>query len=76
MNCKEKGCEGEINKNNPDAFPVGRHRASIITVYPCEECGRLHDRNGSLVFDNAGNRPFLEYNEIILRDKNDKIVKF
>ena len=76
MKCKEKGCKGEINKNNSVPLWVGCQRAPALTAYPCEECGRLHDKNGSLVFNNAGNKAFLEFNEVIFRDKNNEIIEF
>lgn len=72
--CKEEGCNGELNINDPKGLRIDCSPGLII-AHPCGSCGRLHwKEDGSPVFNKPRNRAFLEGNKVIYRNKNNQIV--
>lgn len=66
MNCKEKDCNGAINKNVTVDLMVGC--ASTRPAHPCVKCGRLHWPSGDAVFNRGGRLVFLVGDNLEYKD--------
>lgn len=66
--CKEKNCDGTVDKGSPIALRTGC--VGVATAYPCKKCGALYWENGRKVFNRPGHRAFFEVGHIVHKDKN------
>ena len=71
MDCKKKGCSGEVDLGRSVMLKVGCSGCGgqYTTAHACKICGRVHWPDGSLVYDRAGNEPFLEGKRIVNRNE-------
>ena len=70
MNCKEKGCKGEIDLNQKVSVQTGC--VSNTIVHPCNVCGRLHWVSGNSVQNRSGNKAFLKKGRLVIQDETGK----
>lgn len=66
MKCTEAKCVGEINTANP--IRLRTSCAFYSFAFQCNECGRLHWKDGTPVFNRANLKAFLENGAIVHRD--------
>lgn len=62
IKCKEKDCEGTLDKDNPFRLQTGC-RSSMI-CFPCSKCGRIHNCNGDTMSNRSGGRVYLKDGEL------------
>lgn len=65
MKCKEKGCNGEIDNKKLKTLSFGC--CGTLDTFPCNRCGRLHNKDGEVVNFEGGDRVFLIKGDIVTR---------
>jgi len=71
MKCRNEGCTGKVDMRKSVSLMIGCGGlcgGSYSHAYPCDTCGRLHWKDGSPVFNRAGQKAFLINNIVILKD--------
>ncbi len=60
-------CSGVINFNIVISLQTGCSGISHSSSYPCDDCGRLHWRDSSGVYNRSGEKAFLIDGELVLK---------
>ena len=68
MNCKQKGCSGDLSTGR--TVPVRTGCESFRQGLACPSCGRVHFSDGALVFNRQHHEVFLAGDDIVNRDKD------
>ena len=70
MKCQ--ACSDKVSLNKPFRLGTG---SSLIEVFPCKKCGRLHDKDGYPWFLPLGAKTFLIKGKIVLEENEEKEEK-
>ncbi len=75
VNCKEKGCNGKINKRNSLSLIIGSSGwgEEYAEARFCETCGRLYWKNGKPINNKSDSKAFLINKEIVFVKDTDHL---
>lgn len=73
--CKEKDCNGKVGVLCPVSLALNSGGTRFL-AYPCDKCGRLHQKDESLLFDKKGRSVFWDekWRQCVLRNTDGSLA--